>query len=41
MGFSGGDETPNLTTINTHTQPNFTERHATSNLGLDAHAKWF
>ena len=32
---------PNLTTMNTHTQPNLTERHATINLGLDAHAKWF
>jgi len=27
--------------MNTHTQPNLTERHATINLGLDAHAKWF
>jgi hypothetical protein len=42
MGLSGGDyPPPNLTTMNTHTQPNLTERHATINLGLDAHAKWF
>jgi hypothetical protein len=41
MGLSGGGGTPNLTTMNTHTQPIPTELHATIKLGIDAHAKWF
>ena len=27
--------------MNTHTQTNPTELHATIKLGIDAHAKWF
>ena len=41
MGLSGGGGTPNLTMMNTHTQINPTELHATIKLGIDAHAKWF
>jgi hypothetical protein len=41
MGLSGGGGTPNLTTMNTHTQFDLTELHATIKLGIDAHAKWF
>ena len=41
MGLSGGRGTPNLTTMNTKTQPNPTELPATIKLGIDAHAKWF
>ena len=41
MGLSGGIKTPNLTTMDTHTQVNPTELHATIKLGIDAHAKWF
>ncbi len=40
-GLPGGDYPPNLTTMNTHTQINPTELHATIKLGIDAHAKWF
>ncbi len=40
MGLSGGRGTPNLTMMNTHTQIDPTETHATIKLGIDAHAKW-
>ena len=41
MGLSGGRGTPNLTTMNTPTQINPSELHATIKLGIDARAKWF
>ncbi len=40
MGLSGGVR-PNLTTMNTDTQINPHELHATIKLGIDVHAKWF
>ena len=41
MGLSGGDQTPNLTTMNTKTESNPTETCQSIKLGIDAHAKWF
>ena len=38
-GLSGGDQTPNLTMMKTHTQINPNELHATIKLGIDADAK--